>query len=319
MKASKLSLSIPEPCHENWNNMLPDEKGRFCLSCSKSVHDFTGKSDQEIHAILMANKDQKVCGRFSKSQLNRPLNIRVNLADLPSNMSATRSFAIALFLVFGSLLFSCTDSFGQNMGEVTVVLPVKTKELPEKNLPPDSLFLNTDPVTGDVKWEAPVMGKMEYIEAEQEPDSLETPPDSMQVIPRIEPSYMGGVRLVPLIGETQLEENQETETLLGDTILVKRQEEPELKTTEPDNDFRVYPNPGKEEFNFSYTLVRASDVILEIYGEKGELIDRLFEIPQQHAGIYTVPMKLPNLSPGIYFANLIVDGKRSTKKIVVSE
>src|SRR5688572_420565 len=117
MKTSKMSVNIPEPCHEDWEKMLPDEKGKFCLSCCKSVFDFSNKSDTEIHQVLMENKGQKICGRFTKTQLNRPLNIRVNLADIPANMSMTHSFAIAVFLVFGSLLFSCTDSYGQKMGE----------------------------------------------------------------------------------------------------------------------------------------------------------------------------------------------------------
>lgn len=61
-----MKISIPQPCHENWNEMLPVEKGRFCQSCQKCVIDFTKLPDDEILKIL---KMPNQCGRFSTNQL----------------------------------------------------------------------------------------------------------------------------------------------------------------------------------------------------------------------------------------------------------
>lgn len=67
----KIQISIPEPCHEGWQNMTPVEKGRFCASCQKTVLDFTYLSDNEI--IKVVTKNDTLCARINVSQLNRNL------------------------------------------------------------------------------------------------------------------------------------------------------------------------------------------------------------------------------------------------------
>jgi hypothetical protein len=71
-KEIRMKLTIPKPCHENWNEMTPDEKGRFCSVCSKTVRDFTAAADKEI-AETFSGTAELVCGRFNTSQLNRDL------------------------------------------------------------------------------------------------------------------------------------------------------------------------------------------------------------------------------------------------------
>ncbi len=39
-----LKLSIPKPCHEDWAAMTPNEQGRHCAVCAKTVTDFTQMS-----------------------------------------------------------------------------------------------------------------------------------------------------------------------------------------------------------------------------------------------------------------------------------
>lgn len=67
-----MKITIPQPCHENWNTMTPDEKGRFCSVCSKTVRDFTAASDEDI-ATIFSGISETVCGHFRASQLNRDL------------------------------------------------------------------------------------------------------------------------------------------------------------------------------------------------------------------------------------------------------
>lgn len=66
----KINLSIPQPCHEDWNKMMPLEKGRFCNSCNKTVIDFTNMNDRQL-AEFFKKPVNSACGRFQPGQLNR--------------------------------------------------------------------------------------------------------------------------------------------------------------------------------------------------------------------------------------------------------
>jgi hypothetical protein len=70
----KFQIRIPSPCQENWDAMRPEEKGRHCASCQKTVVDFTGMSDGEIIRHL-ARAGQSVCGRMAPEQLNKDLSL----------------------------------------------------------------------------------------------------------------------------------------------------------------------------------------------------------------------------------------------------
>src|SRR3954471_1426107 len=70
----KISLTIPGPCHEDWNKMTPCDKGKFCASCQKTVIDFTNMSDRQI-AEHFKKQEGSVCGRFMGDQLNRDIDI----------------------------------------------------------------------------------------------------------------------------------------------------------------------------------------------------------------------------------------------------
>src|SRR5689334_606572 len=70
----KIKLTIPEPCHENWNKMKPCDQGKFCASCQKTVIDFTSMSDRQI-AEHFKKHQGSLCGRFMGDQLNREIDM----------------------------------------------------------------------------------------------------------------------------------------------------------------------------------------------------------------------------------------------------
>ena len=70
MKTKRFTISIPEPCTENWSDMTPTERGKFCAHCQKDVIDFSTKTDTEIANFVKNNKGN-FCGRFVDTQLNK--------------------------------------------------------------------------------------------------------------------------------------------------------------------------------------------------------------------------------------------------------
>lgn len=73
--SKKIQLSIPKPCHEDWDVMTPVEKGRFCGSCQKQVVDFSNMSDRQVAEFFKKPSTGSVCGRFMTDQLQREIEI----------------------------------------------------------------------------------------------------------------------------------------------------------------------------------------------------------------------------------------------------
>jgi len=70
----KIQLSIPEPCHENWDEMTPNGKGKFCASCQKPVIDFTNMTERQV-AEFFKKPGSSACGRFYQDQLNKDIQL----------------------------------------------------------------------------------------------------------------------------------------------------------------------------------------------------------------------------------------------------
>jgi len=69
----QVQLSIPEPCHQDWNQMTPTQQGRHCNACAKQVIDFSTMSDAEVLNYFTHIKNENVCGRVYPDQLERTI------------------------------------------------------------------------------------------------------------------------------------------------------------------------------------------------------------------------------------------------------
>ncbi|HWJ90303.1 MAG TPA: T9SS type A sorting domain-containing protein [Flavisolibacter sp.] len=121
----KISLSIPEPCHEDWSKMTPCDKGKFCAACQKTVVDFTNMSDRQI-AEHFKKTSGSVCGRIMGDQLNR--DIEVPRKRIPW-IKYFFQFALPAFLI--SLKTRAQQAEVAYKGDTVIVMPPPTP--PQKN------------------------------------------------------------------------------------------------------------------------------------------------------------------------------------------
>jgi hypothetical protein len=148
-------ITIPEPCHEGWENMQPEEKGRFCQSCCKVVVDFTQMETQEILNYIHERKGEKLCGHFRKEQVVAPPKF-VQTATLKPNF--VQVFLAAVLLAFGSFLFVgckedepekrqllgeiCVDDSMYHPKQNVIDSPVKDSVVPQQRIQNNSQHLN---------------------------------------------------------------------------------------------------------------------------------------------------------------------------------
>lgn len=78
--------------------------------------------------------------------------------------------------------------------------------------------------------------------------------------------------------------------------------------------FSLYPNPFSDQLNLQYKARRSSQLLLEVFDQKGK---RLWtDTWNQQPGNVHHPLSLPLLSPGIYLVKLMVEGRFYTQKLI---
>lgn len=76
----------------------------------------------------------------------------------------------------------------------------------------------------------------------------------------------------------------------------------------------IYPNPFNPGATVAYRLSAAGHVRLEVFNLTGQRVDTLVD-EVQPVGDYSLPLQLSRFSSGLYFVNLILDGRsRRVKK-----
>jgi len=120
----KLQLSIPQPCHENWQNMTAREQGRFCNACAKEVVDFSKMTDAEVLNYFTGLTHQNVCGRVLPSQLERTISYP---QQIKKKMFWYWNYIVMFFMFFSK----ANTTKAQGKIETPVALnPVKRSQLP---------------------------------------------------------------------------------------------------------------------------------------------------------------------------------------------
>jgi hypothetical protein len=160
-----MKIVIDNPCHENWDAMTPNEKGAFCLSCQKTVIDFSVKTVEEIRNFFVElPKTESVCGRFNEEQLEE-----ISFEHFFTQFKKWKYFhkaAVIAFFIFGFSLFgnAQVNHNPERMmlkGEVAYIAPKDTiKKKP----------IVKDPIKAEPPVDIQTMGGARYIPDQHEKD-----------------------------------------------------------------------------------------------------------------------------------------------------
>jgi hypothetical protein len=318
----KIKLTIPEPCHEDWNKMTPCDKGKFCASCQKAVIDFTNMSDRQI-AEHFKKPQGSVCGRFMSDQLHR--DIEMPRKRIPW-IKYFFQFALPAFLIS----LKATAQKGKVVQKVDTVCTstmlggmVAIKPLPNK--PVEKEISGT---VQDTKGH-PIVGATVMIKGSQE--GTVTDPSGKFSIHAIE----GQRLMVSSVGYESIEfiaaaNNPVTltvsEKLAGEIVVVgyavrKPRPIPLIKRLMDTSasKFSVYPNPLKAGSNYSIDTkkLQAGDYVMNVIDNNGAIV--------QTSEVSIVSAKqvlsgnLPPVCEGNYFIRLTnkKTGVACSSKIVV--
>ena len=163
-------LSIPKPCHQNWNEMTPTQQGRFCSSCAKEVVDFSTMTDTQVLNYFASINNEKVCGRAYPDQLNRPVTLPIS----PKKKLFWYWNYITMFF-----LFFCKTNNVKAQGGIKVNTEItKCKMLPALLMPKGQVAVNTNNnkiISGKVTDEtgAPIAGAAILIKGLQQGTSTD--------------------------------------------------------------------------------------------------------------------------------------------------
>jgi hypothetical protein len=139
---------------ENWDNMTPNEQGRHCTSCNKTVVDFSLFSDRQIIEFFSKATD-RICGSYNPLQVGREIRY-----SEPQNHFLYR-------LLFGTIITTsvgCSDNSNYNMANKSLTeqyIPIQaslgndTRNKETESLPgTDSIHY----VEGKIYWEGSTTG-----------------------------------------------------------------------------------------------------------------------------------------------------------------
>jgi hypothetical protein len=302
-----IQITIPTPCHEDWNTMSPQEKGRFCDKCSKTVQDFSTQSPAEIQQYIREHSNEKLCGRFRNDQLKSPVLIEIAYRPLINRLNFAQSFFLSLLIVFGTTLFSCKTPNDEVIGEIGLTDTIS----PDTTEPDTVVHFTFGKFKANMPLEDNAIDPIQISDVTKQEVTSDTLSEINIIAAPVKVcgTYtVGGLAFITSYGEAELFPTTDAviTTEVSDNI-----DESMIEFT------IVYPNPAHDIINLKFHLSTEQIVNAELYDLNGKLIRSLIYSKQMIIGENEVQCDIAGLPPSTYLIRLVKDGKVETKRIVI--
>ncbi|HEX8266022.1 MAG TPA: hypothetical protein VF596_11490 [Pyrinomonadaceae bacterium] len=132
------NVRVSSPCPANWDEMVGDDRKRFCGQCKLNVYNLSGMPRNEAESLLL-NAEGRLCVRFYRRTdgtvltQDCPVGWKALKRKVSRTATAAFSFVVALF---GSLGFNAAFNSQQEtiMGEMPLQVVPITREIPEEKI-----------------------------------------------------------------------------------------------------------------------------------------------------------------------------------------
>lgn len=316
----KISLSIPKPCHEDWNAMTPDNKDKFCGACQKTVIDFSNMSDNQL-AQFFKKPAGSVCGRFHQDQLEREINIP------RKRIPWVKYFFQITWPAFMLLLKSCGErqaTMGVTQARTTAVdkdikgNPIATLGyiMPQITAV-DTMKKNT--TSQPIKFKGDVVGEITPSKEIIKGDTIAVQQPEI-IIDSVINEGKTPMDTVVISQTTQYLTGRITSGLVSSTCTVNKKEISQIPVHHEKFNVLAYPNPVKAGgvLTLSFSDMDNLPEQIQILSTSGAVVANIQQSTSKFSNLtkLTMPSAIP---AGIYFVQLISKpGKNKTVKIVVT-
>ncbi len=132
MKNKRLHFRLENPCEANRDNLLPEEKGFFCLLCQKKVIDFANMTDDAIFDFFQDKNNLLFgCGQYTERQLSEGIMAKQQaLHHIPTFRK------IAVITILGLSMTGLPLKL-QAQSVIEEVIPAEYQEVTKKYLLPE--------------------------------------------------------------------------------------------------------------------------------------------------------------------------------------
>lgn len=101
------NIKIASPCSADWDEMVGDERSRFCGDCKLNVYNLSGMSRSEAENLIFQADENRLCVRFF-----RRADGTVLTKDCPVGWRAIRRNISKTATAFASLVFAFLGAIG---------------------------------------------------------------------------------------------------------------------------------------------------------------------------------------------------------------
>ncbi len=101
------NIKIASPCAADWNEMIGDERTRFCGACKLNVYNLSGMSRREAENLILQSEGNRLCVRFY-----RRADGTVLTNDCPVGWQLIKKNISKTATAFASLVFTALSGIG---------------------------------------------------------------------------------------------------------------------------------------------------------------------------------------------------------------